>query len=86
MTEDCMSVSIESELIEKYGHLLNMEALRKTLAFPTVGALQQSINRGSLEIPIFSIENRKGKFALAKDVAKWLVNQREKSLKEVNHG
>lgn len=77
-----MSESIESELIEKYGHLLNMEALRKTLAFSTVGALQQSINRGSLNIPIFSIENRKGKFALAKDVAEWLVNQREKSLKE----
>lgn len=71
-----MTQAIEKELVEKYGHLLNMEALRKTLAFPTIGALQQSINRGALKIPVFNIENRKGKFALAKDVAEWLAAQR----------
>lgn len=70
---------LEDELVKEYGHLLNGEAIRKTLAYPTNGALQQAISRDLLPIPVFNLENRKGKFALAKDVAAWLAEERFKA-------
>lgn len=76
MNQTQLAELLEEELIEKYGHLLSGEALRKTLAYPSMGALQQAIARGLLPVPVFSIEKRKGKFALSKDVAKWLASKR----------
>jgi len=68
---------LEQDLVDKYGHTLSGDDLQRTLGFPTLSALRQAINRKQIPIPIFTIKHRKGKFALAKDVANWLAYQRE---------
>ncbi len=39
-------------------------------------AFRQAVCRNSVPVPLFSIANRRGKFALAKEVASWLAQQR----------
>jgi len=46
------------------------------LGYSTDAAFRQSIARNTTPIPVFRIENRKGKFALTKDLAEWLMAKR----------
>ena len=38
--------------------------------------------RKTLPVPVFELEKRRGKFALTIDVAKWLVQERTKALRQ----
>ena len=68
--------SLEIDMLNQYGFMLSGNALRKALGFSSMDALRQAIARGKLPIPVFTLENRRGKYALAKDVANWLAEQR----------
>ena len=70
--------ALEADLLRLYGPLLTGDALRLTLGYPSMGAMRQAIFRGGMPVHIFSIDNRRGKFALSKDVATWLAEQRNK--------
>ncbi len=76
--EDPLIKELEQDLLNLYGPLLNGQALKRILGYPTLEAMRQARRRHSIPIRIFSIEHRRGKFALAKDVAKWLVEQRNR--------
>lgn len=52
------------------------DALRKALGYRSGDAFRQAASRGTLPIHTFKIETRRGRFAMTKDVAKWLVEQR----------
>lgn len=67
---------LEQKLTEKYGFVLGSDPLFKLLGYPTINALKQGVIRNQISVPIFSIENRRGKFALTKDVAEWLAMKR----------
>lgn len=67
---------IEAHLTARYGVMMNSAALSRELAYPSTTAFRVAVARGTVEIPLFSIPNRKGKFALAKDVAHWIAQQR----------
>ncbi|NVJ65341.1 MAG: hypothetical protein HWE16_02545 [Gammaproteobacteria bacterium] len=69
---------LEKVLIEKYGILIGGENLWKVLGFQSAGSFQRAATRKLIPLKIFPIDNRKGKFALAHDVANYLVQQREK--------
>ncbi|AXQ98283.1 hypothetical protein [Pseudoalteromonas piscicida] len=47
-----------------------------TLGYGSGEAFRQAVSRKTVPIPVFSIDKRKGKFALTKDVARWLAKQR----------
>lgn len=71
-----LATELERTIEEKYGVLLNDQQLCSLLAYRTMEAFRQSANRKTLPVPVFSIPNRKGKFALTRDVARWLAEQR----------
>jgi hypothetical protein len=67
---------LKADLSEHYGEMLSYKSLQKALGFVTPAALKQAINRGTLDIPTFFVKGRRGKFALASDVAAWLLKCR----------
>lgn len=70
--------NLEKEIFEdlknKYGFLMSGNDVAKQLGFKTTEAFRQAICRNKLSIPVFTIPNRKGKFAYSKDVAQWLAS------------
>lgn len=70
--------SLEHEIFEdlknKYGFLMSGNDVAKQLGFKSTEAFRQAVFRKKLSINIFTIPNRKGKFAYSKDVAEWLAS------------
>lgn len=67
---------LEEELTAHYGVGLGGEDLRKALLYPSMKAFLQALTRGTVPVPVFPIDNRRGWFALTKDVAHWLAERR----------
>lgn len=74
--DSALRAALEAELTAKYGPLLSGNSLREVLAFQTPAAFRRSASRRQLPVPVFTIAHRRGKFALAKDVAAWLASRR----------
>lgn len=70
---------LEADLLNQYGPILTGDALRKTLGYPSMDALRQAYSRGTLPVPVFPLKNRRGKYALVKDVARWLAENRNQA-------
>lgn len=60
-------------LMEKYGPLLDRDALVEVLRFPTAGAFDRFRQRGLLQLRLVRVPNRTGVFASAHHTAKHLV-------------
>lgn len=67
---------IECGLTDRHGPVLGGKALHQVLGYPTAAAFRQAMLRGAVAVPIFEIPKRRGRFALARDVALWLVQCR----------
>lgn len=59
-------------LVESHGFILSAGATAKALGFATTDALRFARAGGRLPIQMFLVEGRRGWFASAEDVAKWL--------------
>lgn len=70
------------DLERQYGALIGGKQLMSVLGSSTLAAFRQAHCRGTLPVPIFAIAHRKGKFALARDVASWLAQQRNAALND----
>ena len=71
---------LERDLLAHYGAPLpGGDDLRSALGYPSLEALRQAISRGTVPVPVFAVEHRRGKFALTKDVAVWLARLRQGS-------
>lgn len=64
---------ISAHLISKYGPLLGRDALTAVLKFRSGEALDRYIQRGHLPIRLVRMPHRRSIFALATDVAAYLV-------------
>lgn len=62
-----------TDLEAHHGPLLGGTALYRSLGLPSAAAFRQAASRGRLPVPVFSIPNRRGRFALTRDVAAWLA-------------
>ena len=71
-----LAIALEKDLLERHGPLIADDALRAALGYRTMEAFRQSLVRKTVPVPILTFENRRGKFALVKDVAQWLAEQR----------
>jgi hypothetical protein len=71
-----LASALETTLVQQYGFMLGQGELTRILAYPTTSAFRRAAYRRQLPIAVFSIEHRKGKFALARDVAVWLATLR----------
>lgn len=70
---------LEDVLFEKHGPMIGGKALYSTLGYTSASAFRQAVRRDTLPLAVFSIANRKGKFALTFDVAAWLAKQKYRS-------
>lgn len=62
-------------LIQQHGPLIGGWALARSLGFVSEVAFRQARRRGTLGIPTFRIDGRRGALALTLDVANWVVAQ-----------
>lgn len=74
---------LERELLDKYGPLISNDDLRQALGFVSMDAFRQALARKTMPIPVFPLPNRRGKYALVKDVATWLSLQREAAVSQM---
>ena len=73
---DELAQSLESDLLSRYGPIMAGEELQRALGYPSKEAFRQSLVRNAVAIPLFDLEYRRGKYALVKDVARYLAEQR----------
>lgn len=70
-----LALRLEQRLIERYGLLLSSRALARELAYPSEQAYRQALTRGTMPIRTFSLPQRRGRYALATDLARWIASQ-----------
>ncbi|GAB5382848.1 MAG: hypothetical protein Alis2KO_41890 [Aliiglaciecola sp.] len=79
MSEDeeaALAARLDAELRETFGsHVLTMHDLTKALNYKSISAVRQAVSRNTMPIPLFNLPNRRGKFALSVEVAKFLARQ-----------
>jgi hypothetical protein len=66
---------LEDRLTRVLGAVIGQANLYRSLGFPTAVAFRRACHRGTLTIHTFAIQGRRGRFALAHDVAAWLVER-----------
>lgn len=77
--DEPLAVLLERELTNRYGPIVSNDNLRLVLGYASKEAFRQALSRKTIPIAVFEIENRRGKFALIRDVAAWLAAQRERA-------
>jgi hypothetical protein len=77
--DEPLAVLLERELTNRYGPIVSNDNLRLVLGYASKEAFRQALSRKTIPIAVFEIENRRGKFALIRDVAVWLAAQRERA-------
>ncbi len=82
MTKSEFKQYIEQQLINQYGVLVTGDSLHKALGFNSSAAFRKGVERGTVEIPIMSFKNRRGKYALSTDIAEWITKYRFSSLEK----
>lgn len=68
--------ALEHDLFERHGPLIADDALRLALGYRSMEAFRQAMVRRTVPVPVFALANRRGKYALVKDVAWWLAELR----------
>lgn len=71
-----LAAELERELTTRHGVMLGSRILWRELGFYSAAAFSQAIIRGKMEVPLFEVKHRRGYFALSKDVALWVAQQR----------
>lgn len=66
-------VELREALLRQYGPLLGGESLAVALGHKSAASLRQARRRGQVAVPLFTIPNRQGWFALTLDIADWLA-------------
>jgi len=73
---ELLAMQLEQDLLKLYGSpILTIEQLQRALNYRSVAAVKQAIQRQSLPLHIFELPNRRGRFALVKDVCEFLAEQ-----------
>lgn len=72
-----------AQLRQSYGLLISAKELGVLLRFPTTNALYIAHARGNMGFPLFELPGRPGKFALARDVARYLESSYGRALERL---
>lgn len=73
---EALKNALEDDLLRMYGPLLTGESLHRSLGYVSKDAFRQSVMRKTVPVTLFNIDNRRGWYALSKDVAHHLAEQR----------
>lgn len=77
-----IALALARDLNDRHGPLIANEALSAALGYPSMDAFRQALVRRTVPVPVFTLENRRGKYALVKDVADWLAEKRNAAVKK----
>lgn len=75
LTSGALEDILARDLLHTYGPLIGQEDLWRALGYASLDGFRQAQLRGTLPVRVFTVENRRGKFALAREVARWLAQQ-----------
>lgn len=73
---DALAFELEVDLKDRYGLMVGSSALWRELGYASYEAFRKAKQRGRIEVPLFDVPNRRGSFALSKEVASWVARQR----------
>lgn len=73
---EVLTASLERSLSERYGTMVGSCDLWRELGFRSPSAFRQALARGTLGLTVFVVAGRRGKFALAGDIALWIARQK----------
>jgi hypothetical protein len=59
--------------LDRYGPLVGGPELERLLGYTSNSAFRQAVHRGRLPVKVFTLPDRRGKFAFTSDIAKWLL-------------
>lgn len=68
--------TIAADLATRHGPLVGGTALWRSLGYPSAEAFRQAARRNRLPVCVFQVPQRRGKFALAADIARWIAKVR----------
>jgi hypothetical protein len=71
------SERFEDMLVRQYGAVIGGQDLRAALGFKSTTAFCRAVRAERLPIRLFHMPGRRGRFALATDVAEWLEKRAE---------
>ena len=78
-----LAEQLEKDLLQMYqSPLISGDDLRKAMGYRSVDAFRQAMARKTVPVNLFSLSNRRGKYALVKDIAVWLAKQSIESEEE----
>lgn len=73
---DELASELENKLYQSLGPMVYGDALYKSLGYSSADAFRQALSRQTVPVDVFSIAKRRGKFALTRDVARWIAEQK----------
>lgn len=76
---DALARELNDQFVQKFGPILSSAQLVRALGYKSTSAYRQAVTRNTVPVPVFQIPNRRGRFALARDVAIWLSQQRQRA-------
>jgi len=72
-----LAAKLENELMQRYGSpLVTGEKLAEAMGYRSIHSLRKHMSKHQFPVELFTIEGRRGRFALLKDIALWLARQR----------
>ena len=73
-----MQTDLANTMLKEFGPLMGGPSLWRALGYRTWTAFARAVRMGVVGVPVFEIPSRRGKFALTADVARWLLELRDK--------
>lgn len=65
-------------LTVRYGEIMSAKDAWRELGFASEMALHRAYSRRTFDLHMFHIQGRRGRYALSRDVASWIMKQRSK--------
>jgi hypothetical protein len=66
------SDNLLEKLLEQHGPLMTGENLYKALGYKSWAGFAKAVRSGAVEVDIFNLPGRKGRYAKTSDVANWI--------------
>ncbi|NMH67186.1 hypothetical protein HC757_18730 [Shewanella sp. SHSM-M6] len=74
---EALAAELERELMHRYGSpLLTGKKLSEAMGYPSIHALRKHMSQSTFPVALFTIQGRRGRYVLVKDIAFWLAKQR----------
>lgn len=74
---EALAEELEQDMLALYHSPILVEtALLEALGYSSLVALREAIRKRRIGVPVFKFEHRHGKYALVKDVARYLAEKR----------